>query len=243
MLKEMFFEKIQELINTIRSTQEHQIDDAAAAIAAAIKKGHCIHIFDTGHMLDSELINRAGGMNAFQRLRFNFSVENPVRKRPQDEEKDRKHEGLIKFVLNESNVLKGDVLIVGSVSGKSVFPVDVALAAREMGVFVIAMTSVTYSSMCQSEHSTGKRLFEVADLVLDNCAPPLDAMVEIPEMGLSMCPASGIAAATIMWAIEAKTTELLLAKGIRPTILKSINFPGSREYNEGEYARYAETGH
>jgi len=105
------------------------------------------------------------------------------------------------------------------------------------------MTSVSFSTLLKSEHSTGKRLFEVADLVLDNCAPPLDAMVRIPELDLSICPASGISAATIMWAIEAKVAESLLARGIKPTILKSINFPGSGAYNDGENQRYDESGH
>lgn len=242
MLKETFFSKLYELIQTIESKQNDAITKAAEIISSAVEKGNCIHIYDTGHMLDSELINRAGGMYAFQRIRMTFEIENPVRVRDEEKNKDKNLEGLVRYALKESHVLPGDVLIVGSVSGKSVLPVDMAVCARKLGAAVIAMTSVAYSSLLKSEHSNGKRLFEVADLVIDNCAPPLDAMVEVPELELSMCPASGIAAATIMWAVEAQVTENLIAKGIKPTILKSINFPGSAEYNDAEYKRYAETG-
>jgi uncharacterized phosphosugar-binding protein len=243
MIKERFFQQLKELILRIEHEQSSNMDAAADAITEAIANGNCIHIYDTGHMLDSELINRAGGMSNFKPLRVKFEIENPVRNRPEDATKDRNIEGFIKYALRTSNLQPGDVLIVGSVSGKSVFPVDITLAAKEMGAYVIAMTSVAFSTLLKSDHSTGKRLFEVADLVIDNCAPPLDAMVRIPELDLSMCPASGISAATIMWAIEAKVTENLLARGIKPTILKSINFPGSGAYNEKEYLRYEETGH
>lgn len=243
MLKESFFQHLNQLIHRIEHEQGAAIDAASDVITAAISKGNCIHIYDTGHMLDSELINRAGGMSNFKQLRIKFEIDNPVRSRPEDAVKDRNLEGFVKFALRTSNLQPGDVLIVGSVSGKSILPVDITLAAKEMGAYVIAMTSVAFSSILKSDHSTGKRLFEVADLVLDNCAPPLDAMIPVPDLDLSICPASGIAAATIMWAIEAKVAENLLAQGIKPTILKSINFPGSGVYNDHENLRYQETGY
>jgi uncharacterized phosphosugar-binding protein len=242
-MKQLYFRKLGELLGRIESEQGESIDRAAELISNAVTKGECIHIYDTGHMLDSELIHRAGGMNCFKRLQFTFTVENDVRKRTKDIDKDRNLEGLVRYALNASNVHSGDVLFIGSVSGKSVFPVDLAIHARELGVTVVAITSVAYSSILQSDHSSGKRLFEVADLVIDNCAPSQDGMIELPQMAVSMCPASGIAAAAIMWAIEARTVELLMGKGIKPTILKSVNYPGSLEYNDEEFRKYEETGY
>lgn len=243
MLKQNFFQALNKLIENISINQGDAIDKAAAAIAMAISGGGCIHLYDTGHLLDSEFIGRAGGMMSFKRLRGDLSVENDARSRPADRQKDRNMEGLMRYVLKKSNVQTGDVLIIGSVSGKSAIPVDLALTAREMGITVIALTSVEYSSMLKSDHSSGKRLFEAADIVLDNCAPPLDAMVDVPELGLSICPASGISAAVIMWAVTAQVVDKLTAQGIRPTIYKSINFPGSAEFNDMEYKRYLETGY
>lgn len=242
-MKQLYFRKLGELLGRIESEQGDSIDQAAELISNAIAKGDCIHIYDTGHMLDSELIHRAGGMNCFKRLEFALTVESDVRKRTKDIDKDRNLEGLVRYALNASNVHPGDVLFIGSVSGKAMLPVDLAIQARELGVTVIAITSVAFSSILQSDHSSGKRLFEVADLVIDNCAPSMDGMIELPDMAISMCPASGIAAAAIMWAIEAKTVELLMGMGIRPTILKSVNYPGGLEYNDAEFQRYEETGY
>lgn len=243
MIKKEFFNQLLSLVNTIETKQGTVIDEAARMISDAIAAGKAIHIYDTGHMLDSELIGRAGGLMAFKPLRLHFDVQNDVRGRVEDKDKDRNLEGLMRFALKKSNVQPEDVLIVGSVSGKGVLPVDIALIAKEMGLKVIAMTSVSYSSILTSEHSSGKRLFEVADICLDNCAPALDAMIDVPELGLSVCPASGLSAATIMWAITAQVIDNLLALGIKPTVYKSINFPGSAEYNEAELKRYAETGY
>jgi uncharacterized phosphosugar-binding protein len=243
MLKDQFFRSLNRLIQKVEETQSANIEKAAQVIADAMAAGNCIHIYDTGHMLDSELINRAGGLTAFRALRVRFEVDNDVRRRPQDREKDRSMEGWMRYVLKQSKLQPGDVLVVGSVSGKTVNPVDLALAAKEMGAYVIGMTSVAYSSQLKSDHSSGKRLFEVVDLVLDNCAPPLDAMVEVPGNDVSICPASGIAAATIMWAIEAQVVDNLLKKNLKPSILKSINNPGSAEYNEAVYQNYQQTGY
>ncbi|MBP1990735.1 sugar isomerase domain-containing protein [Paenibacillus eucommiae] len=242
-MKQLYFRKLGDLLGRIESEQGESIDRAAELISNAVAKGDCIHIYDTGHMLDSELIHRAGGLNCFKRLAFALTVDNDVRKRTKDMDKNRNLEGVVRYALNASNVHPGDVLFIGSVSGKSVLPVDLAIHARELGVTVIVITSVAYSSIVQSEHSSGKRLFEVADLVIDNCAPSQDGMIELSQMEVSMCPASGIAAAVIMWAIEAKTVELLLNKGIKPTILKSVNYPGGLEYNDTEFRRYEETGY
>lgn len=242
LLKQKFYTQLLSLIHTIEEKQDTSIVDAAKAISDAIAAGKAIHIYDTGHMLDSELIGRAGGLVAFKPLRVHFDVQDDVRSRPEDQSKDRNMEGLMRFALKKSNAHPGDVLIVGSVSGKGILPVDLALLAREMGLKVIVLTSVDYSSLLKSEHSSGKRLFEVADICIDNCAPPLDAMIEVSELGLSVCPASGLSAAVIMWAVTAQVVENLLLLGIKPTVYKSINFPGSDEFNKTECKRYAETG-
>lgn len=242
MMRNEFFRSINQLIHTIEEKLSDTMDKAAAVIADTMAAGNCVHIYDTGHMLNSELINRAGGLTAFRALNVQFNVENDMRSRPADADKDRNMEGMMRYALKASKLLPGDVLIIGSVSGKTVFPVDLAIIAREMGAYVIAMTSVEYSTQLKSDHSSGKRLFEVADLVIDNCSPPLDGMIDVPGLDIAVCPASGIAAATIMWAIEAQVVENLIKLGKKPSILKSINFPGSAEYNEVAYKAYAETG-
>lgn len=239
MLKKLFFERVDELQKQIRDTQSENIEVAASIIATAIENGGCIHLFDTGHIIDSEIFNRAGGYELMRRFRYNLEITSSTRNR--DVENDSV-EGLAKIALQKANIVKGDVMIIGSVSGKTVNVIDLADACREKGIKVIVVTSVTYSKQVESLHSSGKRLFELGDVVIDNCAPYGDAMMNIEGVESPFIPASGIAAAYIMWALNAELLEKLLALGIKPGILRSVNYEPNRIYNLELAEQYKKCG-
>ena len=242
MLMNQFFTEVNNLTNKIQEEQSESILKASQLIVDSLEKGGAVHIFDTGHLINSELIGRAGGLLLMKALNYSFHVDNHVRQRDQGD-KNTSQEGLAEYVLRSSKVLPGDVLIIGSVSGKTIRPVDLALEAKRLGVHVIALTSLTYSSSLESDHSCGKKLYEFADVTLDNCAPVGDAMVPVEGLDVAICPASGIAAACIMWALTADIVEKLLAKGITPSVYKSINHPAGAAHNEALYQKYRDTGY
>ncbi len=241
MILDTYFQKTEDLFASIRATQRTAIKAAARLIADSVQNGGCVHVFDTGHIISGELISRAGGPVLMKAFKYSLVVEDAVRVRP-SEEKKPSMEGLAAYALRASNVRKGDVLIIGSVSGKTVNVIDLALEARAMGVKVIAMTSVAYSSRIKSDHASGKRLMEINDVLLDNCAPFGDAMINVEGIEAPMCPASGLAAAYIMWAVMAQLAEELLNDGLCLSVYKSVNYPGNAEYNEVLKERYNETG-
>ena len=241
MLRDTYFQKVDELFAKIRTTQSEAIAVAARLIADSVQAGGCVHVFDTGHLLNAELIYRAGGAALVRAFKYSLSVEDAVRPRTV-EGKNRSMEGLAAYALRASNVKSGDVMIIGSVSGKTVNVIDLALEARAMGVKVIAMTSVEYSSRLKSDHASGKRLMELGDVLLDNCAPFGDAMMKVEGLEAPMCPASGMAAAYIMWAVVAQLAEELLHDGQWMSVYKSVNYPGNAEYNEQLKERYNKTG-
>ncbi|WP_193726528.1 sugar isomerase domain-containing protein [Paenibacillus guangzhouensis] len=242
MLMDRYFEAIETLQARVRSTQRKAIVQAATVIAEASAVGQAVHLYDTGHIVDHELIRRAGGLLLMKPLRATLHVDNPVRKRDLYG-KERSMEGLGEYFLRASNVMPGDVLIMGSVSGKSVEAVDIALAAKEMGVKLIVLTSLTYSSQVKSMHSSQKRLFEIGDIVLDNGAPLGDALLEVEGLGTGICPASGLSAAYIMWAVTAETIDQLMAKGLTPSVYKSYNYADGWAYNDEQEKAYAESGY
>lgn len=174
-----------------------------------------------------------------RRFRYNLEITSSTRNR--DVENDSV-EGLAKIALQKANIVKGDVMIIGSVSGKTVNVIDLADACREKGIKVIVVTSVTYSKQVESLHSSGKRLFELGDVVIDNCAPYGDAMMNIEGVESPFIPASGIAAAYIMWALNAELLEKLLALGIKPGILRSVNYEPNRIYNLELAEQYKKCG-
>jgi uncharacterized phosphosugar-binding protein len=93
---------------------------------------------------------------------------------------------------------------------------------------VIALTALAYSSKLVSEHPSGKHLYEAADLVLDNHAPYGDALLAVDGLDYPICPASGIDAATILWAVVAGIVEEMLKRGLKPTVYPSVNRPDGK---------------
>lgn len=231
MLIDRYWETIDGLYAKVRATQKESILQAAALIAQAVDGGACVHIHDSGHIIDAELIYRGGGLILYKQFKYNLVVDNPVRKRDRSD-LDTSMEGLAAYALKASGARPGDVFILGSVSGRTFGVVDLACEARRMGMKIIAITSMSYATRVESPHSSGKRLHEFADVVIDNCAPPAEAMMEVEGLEANLCAASGLSAAFIMWSITAAVVEDLLKRGKMPGVLKSANFPGGNDYNK-----------
>jgi uncharacterized phosphosugar-binding protein len=228
MLIEQYFQTLQAKIAEIASDPE-PIQKAAKICADCLAAGGAVHIFDSGHMISSELIHRAGGLAAFSALTFGLNVNNYVRTRANIPPENTLSYAYIAHVFETDQLRKGDVLFVGSVSGKTANVVELALQARAHGLTVIAVTALAYSSRLESEHPSGKHLYEAADLVLDNHAPYGDAMLEVDGLDYPVIPASGLGAATVLWAVVAGIIEELLARGLKPTVFPSVNRPDGRE--------------
>lgn len=243
MLIQDYFEAISAKINEIRDAESELIAHIAEICAHSIESGGVIHIHDTGHMLNSELISRAGGLVGMTALSFGLNVHNPNQFRDKQGNSVSLVAETVALALKRSNVRPGDVLFIGSVSGKSEQVVELAMQAQAMGVTTIAMTSVTYSQELESQHPSGKRLYEATEFFLDNHAPYGDALLSVEGLDAGVCPASGIAAAVIMWAISAGIVEHLIANGITPTVYKSVNAPGGPEDVKAREARYREKGY
>ncbi len=238
-----YYSAVDALQKKIRDTQSENISAAAEAIANSLASGGQVHIYDSGHIINSELISRAGGFAFLKRFNYSFTVDANKRERsvPSEIELDPMTETRLAFA--RSNVRKGDVFILGSVSGKSKRVIDIGLCAKEAGCTLISVTSVSYSSGLASEHPSGKRLYEIGDIVIDNCAPAGDAMIEVKGIEHKCFPASGLAAAYMLWAVCADAAEKLLAKGISPSVYKSVNFPGGPEEVKRIDERYTELGY
>ena len=248
MLAKQYLQGIRELLLEIEKEQLEVIDEAAQLTAQRVADGAVVHIFDNGHLLSNEAVGRAGGLMLMIPISFTITTNNPARERTEvnDAKMQISHheeENLMKYLLDKSNLASGDVLIINSVSGKNVRPVELALEAKRRGVYVIAITSLTYSKTLKSLHSSGKRLFEVADIVIDNYGVVGDALLEVEGLEPKICPSSGVTAAVIIWMLTAQLVTHLLKLGITPSIYKSMNLEGAIDYNNKQKERYLEKGY
>jgi uncharacterized phosphosugar-binding protein len=137
----------------------------------------------------------------------------------------------------------GDVIIVISTSGRNAVPIEMAMAARDRGLKVIALASLAYSRSQPSRHPSGKRLADVADLILDNGSPPGDALLELPGLPEKIGPSSGAVGAAILHAVIVQAVANLLERGIEPPVFLSGNLPDGDEHNQRLMRQYADRIH
>jgi len=246
-LVQEYFERIRAQLSELERRSREAIEQAAERCAQCLMAGGVIHVYDTGHLVSRELINRAGGLAAFTPFSFDLQVTNTNAYREAQgvgaQTTPETVRCIVRAALDRSRIVAGDVLIIGSVSGKTPFPVELALQARERNMFTIGLTASDYSSQLQSEHESGKRLFEVVDLVIDNAAPYGDAMLTLEGVETAFCPASGIGAAAALWAVVAGIVERMTAAGKPPTILSSINKPNGMERYRQTIEHYKQRGY
>jgi len=245
MLASKFAAAVHETVTKIESTQIGNIRRAADAVANALANRGAFWVYQIGHGGERELTNRAGGLMAIRIFSYGLHVDSPIAEqlkgRPGAQDKDSDLE-VVRLAVKRSQMRAGDVIMLASVSGKNRDPIELCLAAKDIGVTVIGITSLEYTAQVTSLHPSGKKLCDVADIVIDNCAPFGDACVEVPGFEQKALPISGVAQVTIGWMICAEVIEKMQAMGKPPHVFMSQNRPGGAEYNESAMKAYHETG-
>ncbi len=222
---------------------QHQgptIAAAAAAIANALEAEGVLHVFGCGHshLLAEEAFYRAGGLAAVnpildRRLMF---LEGALASTHAERES-----GYAARVLEREDVRPADVAIVASNSGRNAVPIEMALELRARGVKVIAITSLAHSQAVATRHASGRRLFEIADIVVDTGIAAGDAAITLPGSALKMGPLSTVVGAALVHAIAIEAAALLLQRGHEPPVLPSANLDTtSQEDLERALSRYAD---
>ncbi len=230
----------------ILAGERQAVDAAAEIVVAALKSKHMVWLAEIGHMLQHDFLGRAGGLAALRGFSWSFSVNAPtpeaLANRPAEQPIDQSQRAA-RLAVEAGAMRAGDVLILGSVSGKNVVPVELAQAARDKGLKVIAFTCMEYTSQVESLHPSGKRLFECADVVMDLHTPYGDAAVEIPGYDHQVVPFSGISTLTIGWMLWARVMELTGGDAEPPVTFMSVNRAGGREAYEEAVKRWNQRGY
>ncbi|MET9318398.1 SIS domain-containing protein [Kribbella sp. NPDC003505] len=203
-------------------TQLGAIRVAAGLVADALAGGRTFWVFGTGHShaLAEELYGRAGGLADIRAiLEPGLMLHEGLQKSSLLE----RLPGLADVLLEINPLTAGDVLLVASNSGRNAVPVEFALGARARGVQVIALTSLAHSNAVTSRAPGGQRLFETADVVLDNCGEPGDALIEVPGTPEPTGATSTLVGALLLQALTVEVVTRLTDRGQPPNILRSLN--------------------
>ena len=242
MLLDRYREAIDDLFKKVRDTQTENIIKAGELVADSVANGGCIFLSSICHHMEMDSIYRGGGPIFYKHFSYNLTIENDARKRDNSDLGYDTQGAEARYALQNSNFRPGDVLFLASVSGRTKKVVDLAYEAVKLGIKVVAFTSMEYATQVEPVHPSGKKLYEIATITIDNCAPAAEAMLDVEGIEAKFGAASGIASDYIMWSITSVAVEKLLEKGITPGILKSANFPGGNDYNktviEPNYEKY-----
>lgn len=231
---------VTEVIGRLTTSQTENVRAAAEVVADALAAGSVVQAFGTGHSsaLAMEIAGRAGGLVPTNMLSLRdgiiFGGDAPADLDPFVE----RDPAIAHRIYELAPVEPGDPFVIASNSGANGSTVEMALLARSRGHAVIAFTSLAHSREMASRHPSGKRLFEVADVVIDNCAPFGDAALSLPDAG-TVCAVSSVTAAIAAQMMTADVVGLLLARGVEPPVYLSSNIPGGDEHNQRLEARYA----
>jgi uncharacterized phosphosugar-binding protein len=227
-----YLDAVIQLLQEVADTQREAIERAAQAVATAIEADHLVYVFGASHagILAQEVFYRAGGLVPINPI-LPGGLTTDVRPVTLTSKLERLS-GFGSRIISEYPIAPGDVLIVHSVSGRNAAAVEVAQGGRERGAFVVAVTSLAYSSAVQARQAGQPRLFEVADLVLDNRAPIGDALIELPGLPQRAGASSTVTGAALMNAVMVRAAELLLQRTGDAPVFMSANLDGGDAANQ-----------
>lgn len=224
-----YLEAVQALQTRVIAEQQETMAAVAARMAETIAADGRLFVFGTGHshLLAEEAFYRAGGLAPVVPI---LSPMLMLHADPERGSRLERSEGLATPLLDWYQPQAGEMLFIFSNSGVNRLPVEMALEAKARGLTVVAVISRAYAR--QAPLSTlGKRLDEVADLVLDNGGAPGDGLLSLNGSGWRVGPTSTIVGALIWNALVAETAARLRAQELEVPVFASLNMEGAAEHN------------
>ena len=225
------------IIQRIKETQQDAIERAAAYMGEAFLNHTKLFVSGSGHShtFTEEMYGRAGGLAFVVPI---LTSELTMTDHPTKSSYIERLDGYASILGELYRIGAGDVVVIASNSGRNAYPVELALYAREHGATTIAITSVEHSSQTSSRAASGKKLMDVADVVIDTCGQLGDACLDVPGVATRMMPTSSIANAFIAQALSVLTAAYIARHGVEPPVFESLNADPTVNRNDEYYQKY-----
>ncbi|MCW8378347.1 sugar isomerase domain-containing protein [Streptomyces justiciae] len=229
------------VLQQITQSAHDDVARAAGLIADCVRADGVIQAFGTGHSqaMVLEVAGRAGGLVPTNRLQIAdlvlYGGDDPA---VLDDPLLERSPGIAARLYDLAAPRPEDLFVIISNSGVNNVIVEMALHAKQQGHKILAITSLTHTHAVPAGHASGKKLVDLADVVLDNAAPRGDALLELPGGG-AVCALSTLTGVLLVQMAVAEASALMLASGERPPVYVSANVPGGFEGNLELEKRYA----
>ena len=233
-------------IDLIEARELGPIRQAADRFSQTILADRLVHVFGTGHsrMAVEEMFPRYGSFPGFHPIvELSMTYHNPVVGANGQRQAMflENVQGFGPILWRNFVTSPADCLLAISTSGCNAVTVDVAIEAKRLGMFVVALTSMPHSIVSTSKHKSGKKLWEVADLVIDQHAPPGDSAVWFEGFESPVSPISSVSGCVAINLLKAEVASKLIAAGKPPSVLTAACHVGAeraRELFEATYDDY-----
>jgi uncharacterized phosphosugar-binding protein len=225
---DQFFTQAAEILAQVARESGEAIQQAAAATAEAIVNDGLLILFGSGHsaLVARDAVERAGGL--LPAMAIHDVAEGD----------GERLEGMAAVIANRYPLEAGSVLVVISNSGINPVPIEMVMLGKEKGLTTVALTALSHSRAVNSRHSSGRKLYEVADIVIDTHGIRGDAIVQVPGVPYRTGGASTLVGCAIVQAITVQTAALLAERGHTVPIIVSDNVPESDEQDYTLRRRY-----
>lgn len=237
MITNRYFDFAIDKLNEVKSSQVDNINKAARLVADSCIKGGKFHIFGTGHshIIAEEVFQRAGGLALINAI---LEPEILLNQKPNKSTLIERLEGYSKIVFDLNKIKEEDTILVVSNSGRNSATVEMCLEAKKKGVNVITMCSLKHSTKIDSRHSSGKKIYELSDINIDNCAEFGDAAFKVEGLDTLTGATSDATGVVIVQALVTTAIDMMIKDGFIPPVFKSSNVDGADEYNHELFEKY-----
>ncbi len=225
-----FNELCQSIIHQIMANESRNIEAAASIMADSIKSDGLIHV-SGGHCqcYSMEMFYRAGGLVPVNPILPHLFATAPRTAYASDLIYET--EGVGEMIFNDQSVSKHDCIVLVSVAGRTIPTIDIAIAAQQRGLKVIALQSLAFSQQTQPKHSSGQFLSDCADVLIDLHVPYGDALFSVEGVDEKICPASSVVGFAVIQSLVTETVCLLAEQNIVPPVWVSSNLDRGDDIN------------
>ena len=246
-LTHTYLQKCRLLIDKVEA-QHASIQTAAEWFSNTILAGRMVHVFGSGHsrIMVEEMWPRYGSFPGFNPIvELSLSFHNLVVGANGQRQAMflENTSGLAERILRNYALSEIDTALVISSSGCNVVPIEMAMEFQKAGVKVVAIVSQLHLEGSKSKHGSGKKLNDVADLVLDTGAPVGDAMITIPDLDTPVSPGSTVGGCLLVNSLKAEIAAKLVEGGQPPKVLSAGAIVGAERAETLFESAYDEHSH
>lgn len=237
MLSKEWLKNVRDVMQKIEDSQQDNIKQAATAMADTIEAGRWVHTFGCGHatLPIEEMYPRIGGFVGFHpmiELPLSFFTHIVGEMGVHQFVFLERVEGYGQQIMKSYNFDSRDCMWLFSHSGINNVNIDIAMESKKAGMKVIVMGSEKEFKNTKTRHSSGKQIFDIADIVIDSCVPAQDASVILKNHQDKIGPISTMAFVTCVWMTITTVAEILADRGVKLYIHPSHNVPGDTTARE-----------